>query len=295
MSALSIPERRIRRIWIACLLVLACGCATLMLCFSRVAAQEGEAGPQLFVALDEAGKLLPMQVEERPFDARLDFSSGAEPATDQPWQWNIYAQFYFPGEDPQIDYTFLGNRRYPRLLLKLDRKAALIWVSTAGTRADAEDYARDLRRQGLEGAFVARARGDYAHKHSPSEETLLAGLAAQLDPQQCKGRPALEWLAEQDRRRRFAMQVRLVYVEGLSGVDQALAARDAVKQAIGDCGMLNRPAGGYRLFCGSYLDRQSALQAYKSVEAATGLQPRVICMNADGVETRWMEEDFSSK
>lgn len=284
---------RQHRVISAALLALAALCAVAMLGFTAALAAPQESEEGLLVALDGEGRLLPLGVAEGPFDAVLTYGESGDESIKQAWQYNIYAQFYFPGEDPQIDYTFLGNRKYPRLLLKLDRKAALIWVSSASTRAEAEEYCRGLRRQGLEGAFVARARGSYGYKHSAGQQAMLSELASTMDTAQCKGKDPLGWLTERDLARRYAVAMRLVYIDNVSGVNDALELRDEIKAAIGECGMLNRPAGGYRLFCGAYGDRQSAVEAVDKITEVSGYVPEVICINGDGLQTRWMEEDLS--
>lgn len=246
---------------------------------------------ELFVRLTSAGRLIRMQVEESNFEARLRFDGDSEPFARQDWHYNIYSQFYFPGEDPGIDYTFLGNRRYSRLLQKLDRSAALIWVSTSATRAEAEKLRDELARQGLEGAFVARVRGDFAYTHTDSQLAGLAELAGQLDPEQCGGKASLDWLIEQDLKRRWGMQVRLLFVDVSGSINDALTLRESLKAELGECGMLNGPGGGYRLSCGAYQSEDKLLEAYKLANLLSGNKPLVICLNADGMQTRWIEED----
>ena len=254
-------------------------------------AADGTAPTGLLVNIDEQGKLIPLRVEQGTFEAVLHFGDGASNQLKQPWRYNIYAQFYFPGEDPAIDYTFLGNRRYPRLLQKLDRSAALIWVNSAATRSEADDLRKELARQGLEGAFVARARGDYGFEHTPAQLEKLKELAGRLDPAQCAGEDPLDWLSQQDRQRRFGMQVRLLSVEVHGSVNDALQLRDSLVAELGHCGMLNHPGGGYRLFCGAYESQAKLLTAYEAVAELSGSKPTVVCLNSDGLQTRWVEED----
>ncbi len=266
--------------------------ALLALCLAHGSlANAAESSAGLLVSIDAQGRLNSLEMEETPFEARLDY--GSDQVAVQAWHYNIYAQFYFPGEDPRIDYTFLGNRSYPRLLLKLDRQAALIWVNTATNRAEARKIRDELRRQGLEGAFVARVRGDYGYEHTAAQQAALELLAGKLDAQQCGKLSPLEWLSRQDLRRRYALRVRLLYVDGIQGINQALELRTSLAAELGECGMLNGPGGGYRLFCGAYGDAEELRSAYAQVHALSGLEPTVVCLNADGLETRWIEEDLS--
>jgi hypothetical protein len=270
-----------RSLLIACLLLA-----------GSIQAQAATPDAGLFVRLTDDGRLGKMEVEESTFEVRLRFAGESEPFTRQDWQYNIYSQFYFPGEDPGIDYTFLGNRRYSRLLQKLDRSAALIWVSTSATRAEAEKLRDELASQGLEGAFVARVRGEFGHVHTESELAGLTDLASRLDPGQCKGEDPLQWLTEQDLSRRWGMRLRLLYVDVPGSINEALALRDSLKSGLGSCGMLNRPGGGYRLFCGAFESRENLLDAYADAAAISGSIPVVICLNGNGQQTRWIKENL---
>lgn len=270
----------------ACALLL----FTILLCLAPAAAQQDSEAPYLLVSLDGEGMLQPLGAEEDVFGVEL---STGKPGVllEQPWQFNVYAQFYFPGEDPQIDYAFLGNRRYPRLLQTMPDGASVIWVNTAATLTEARQLRDELRRQGLEGAFVARARGDYGHQHDAGELALLVELAKEVDSSQCGRMSPGKWLAQQDLRRRYSMQVHLLYVEGISGVNDAIRHRDAVAAELGECGLLNEPGGGYRLFCGAYNSLGDAHAAFREVSGVTGVKPRVVSITTDGLGTDWRDND----